>query len=478
MFDAGFDPSVGGAPAKPLVWGVGALCKAAGDALNMRFNPVQVRGEISGFSRAPSGHCYFTLKDAQGQLRCAMFRRAADALRFAPRDGDSVELLGRLGVYEARGDLQLVVERMAPVGQGALYERFVQLKAKLQAQGLFDADRKRPLPAQPRGIGLVTSLGAAALHDVMSALRRRAPHVPVWLVPAAVQGAQAPAAIIAALEALYAVVLQQDQAEDGAYPHSNVHPQARQMFVDVIVLARGGGSLEDLWAFNDEQLAHAMARSPVPLISGVGHETDFSIADFVADLRAPTPTAAAELASPSRQSLLDGLQALQLGLTRGVERRLQQQAQRLDMAAARLSRPAQLLHAQRLDVTRLQARLRPGVQRWVERQGDGLARLENRLDQAQSRQHERTRDALARTEARWAQALTGALNAQHQRLARAELRLSLLDPQLVLQRGYSWLTDTDGQLLTQVGQLPPGKPVRATVSDGSVDLTVTQPRLI
>ena len=458
---------------KPMVWGVGALCKAAGDALNMRFNPVQVRGEISGFSRAPSGHCYFTLKDASGQLRCAMFRRAAQGMRFAPRDGDSVEVLGRLGVYEARGDLQLVVERMAPVGQGALYERFLQLKAKLAEQGLFDADRKRPLPAQPRGIGLVTSLGAAALHDVMSALHRRAPHVPVWLAPATVQGAQAPASIMAALEQLYAAVLRQESAGDAPYP-----TQALPGHIDLILLVRGGGSLEDLWAFNDEQLAHTIARSPVPLISGVGHETDFSIADFVADLRAPTPTAAAELASPARQHLLDGLQALQQRLTHCVERRLQQQAQRLDMAAARLSRPAQLLQAQRLDLTRLQARLTHSVQRRLERQGDGLERLASRLQQAQARQRERTRDALARSEARWSQAVHAALAAHRQRLARAELRLSLLDPQLVLNRGYSWLTDTDGKLLTQVAQLPPGKPVRATVSDGSVDLTVTQPRLI
>ncbi len=458
---------------KRMVWGVGALCKAAGDALNMRFNPVQVRGEISGFSRAPSGHCYFTLKDGNGQLRCAMFRRAAQTMRFAPRDGDSVEVLGRLGVYEARGDLQLVVERMAPVGQGALYERFLQLKAKLAEQGLFDADRKRPLPAQPRGIGLVTSLGAAALHDVMSALRRRAPHVPVWLAPATVQGAQAPASIIAALEQLYAAVLSEESAADAPY---SGQPLPRH--IDLILLVRGGGSLEDLWAFNDEQLAHTIARSPVPLISGVGHETDFSIADFVADLRAPTPTAAAELASPARQQLLDGLQALQQRLTHSVERRLQQQAQRLDMAAARLSRPAQLLHAQRLDLTRLQARLTHSMQRQLERQGDGLDRLATRLSQAQVRQRERTRDALTRSEARWSQAANGALDAHRQRLARAELRLSLLDPQLVLNRGYSWLTDTDGKLLTQVAQLPPGKPVRATVSDGSVDLTVTQPRLI
>src|SRR6187549_2051916 len=238
----------------PRIWQVGALCRAIADSLEARFNPVAVRGEVSGFSRASSGHCYFTLKDGQGQLRCAMFRRAASLLEFMPRDGELVEVNGRLGVYEPRGDLQLIVESLQRAGQGALFEQFLRLKARLEAQGLFDPARKRPLPVLPRGIGLVTSLGAAALHDVVTCLRRRAPHVPVVLAPAAVQGAQAPAELIRALSALYRL------AEAGK--------------VDVILLVRGGGSIEDLWAFNSEQLARSIVQSPVPLISGVGHETD------------------------------------------------------------------------------------------------------------------------------------------------------------------------------------------------------------
>ncbi len=454
---------------KPLVWGVGALCKAAGDALNMRFNPVSVRGELSGFSRAPSGHCYFTLKDAHGQLRCAMFRRAAVGLRFLPRDGDLVEVQGRLGVYESRGDLQLVAERMAPVGQGALYERFLQLKAKLEAQGLFDADRKRPLPAMPRGIGLVTSLGAAALHDVLTALRRRVPHLPVWLVPATVQGAHAPQEMVSALDRLYAAVLEQNTAVDAAYPNP---------LIDVIVLVRGGGSLEDLWAFNDEQLAHAIARSPVPVISGVGHETDFTIADFVADLRAPTPTAAAELVSQSRDALRHRLQAWQADLNLSVERRLQQHAQRLDAAAARLARPAQVVHAQHMGLARLQSRLGSAVGRQIERQCNGLATLATRLTQASERQLERGQDRLLRQSERLDRALVRDTERRQERLARLEMRLSLLNPQLVLNRGYSLLTAPDGTVLSQVAQLSPGTPVRAIVSDGHADLTVTQPRLI
>ncbi|HZY15041.1 MAG TPA: exodeoxyribonuclease VII large subunit, partial [Ramlibacter sp.] len=269
------------------VWAVGALCRAVADALEARFNPVAVRGELTGFSRAASGHCYFSLKDGQGQLRCAMFRRSASLLDFSPRDGELVEVTGRLGVYEARGDLQLVVESMRRAGQGALFEQFLRLKAKLEAEGLFDAARKRQVPLLPRGIGIVTSLGAAALHDVVTCLRRRAPHVPVVLAPAAVQGSDAPGQLVAGLQALYGLAARGD--------------------VDLILLVRGGGSIEDLWAFNDEQLARTIVASPVPLVSGVGHETDFPIADFCADLRAPTPTAAAELAAQPRDTWLAAL---------------------------------------------------------------------------------------------------------------------------------------------------------------------------
>ena len=265
----------------PRIWAVGALCRAIADVLDNSFNPVAVRGEISGFTRAASGHCYFTLKDASGQLRCAMFKRAAQMLDFRPVDGELVEIRGRLGVYEPRGELQLVVEHMRRAGQGAWFEQFLKLKAQLEAEGLFDAERKRPLPTMPRGIGVVTSLGAAALHDVASALQRRVPHIPVVLAPSLVQGPDAPPTLVQALQQLCQL------------PH-----------IDVILLVRGGGSMEDLWAFNDEHLARAIVNCPVPIISGVGHETDFTIADFCADLRAPTPTAAAEMCAVPQSELL------------------------------------------------------------------------------------------------------------------------------------------------------------------------------
>jgi exodeoxyribonuclease VII large subunit len=243
----------------PRTWSVGALGRAIADALDARFNPVAVRGEISGFTRASSGHCYFTLKDSQGQLRCAMFKRAAQLLDFSPADGELVELRGRLGVYEPRGELQLIVESMRRAGQGAWFEAFLQRKAKLEAEGLFAPERKRSLDAMPRCIGVVTSLGAAALHDVATALQRRVPHIPVVLAPSLVQGEQAGASLVQALQAL-----------------------SRVPDMDVILLVRGGGSMEDLWAFNDEALARAIVACPVPVVSGVGHETDFTIADFCA----------------------------------------------------------------------------------------------------------------------------------------------------------------------------------------------------
>ncbi|MEG1202686.1 MAG: exodeoxyribonuclease VII large subunit, partial [Comamonas sp.] len=223
------------------VWEVGALCRAVADALAARFNPVLVRGELSGFSRAASGHCYFNLKDANGQIRCAMFKRAAQSLGFNPRDGELVEVVGKLGVYEQRGDLQLIVEDMRRAGQGALFEQFLRLKAQLESEGLFAAERKRPLPLMPRGIGVVTSLGAAALHDVVTALRRRVPQLPVVLVPALVQGGQAAPSMVDALQKLYLLAQSQKAFDAG------LSDKAPAVAIDAILVVRGGGSLEDLW---------------------------------------------------------------------------------------------------------------------------------------------------------------------------------------------------------------------------------------
>ncbi|MBA3771974.1 MAG: exodeoxyribonuclease VII large subunit [Ramlibacter sp.] len=414
----------------PRIWQVGALCRAIADSLEARFNPVAVRGEVSGFSRASSGHCYFSLKDVQGQIRCAMFRRAAGLLEFMPRDGEMVEVMGRLGVYEPRGDLQLVVESLSRAGQGALFEQFLQLKARLQAQGLFDTVRKRQLPALPKGIGLVTSLGAAALHDIVTALARRAPHVPVVLAPAPVQGAQAPAELVRALLALYRL------AADGE--------------LDVILLVRGGGSIEDLWAFNDEQLARTIVQSPVPVISGVGHETDFTIADFCADLRAPTPTAAAELATQPRDSWLASLDAVQGRLRGSIARRADVAGQRLDQVASRLGRPLARMAGQQLRLGRMADRLRHAV--------TGRAKHD-------AARFEQARSGLM-------QSVQARLHRGTQALDRARLRLDLLDPRLVLQRGYALLADESGRPVTSARETHPGQALVATLADGEVALTV------
>jgi len=426
--DAGKSP-LAGQGARIRVWPVGSLLRAIADSLEARFNPVAVQGEITGFSRAASGHCYFSLKDEQGQIRCAMFRRAVSLLDFSPSDGQLVELRGRLGVYEPRGELQLVVESMRQAGQGNLFEQFLKLKAKLEAEGLFETGRKRALPLLPRAIGVVTSLGAAALHDVVTALQRRVPHIPVVLYPASVQGAQAPGELRDALRKAY-----------------------QRHEVDVLLLVRGGGAMEDLWAFNDEQLARTIVDSPMPVVSGVGHETDFTIADFCADVRAPTPTAAAELCAQPQSVWLGVLDLALSRLQNGVDRQLQAYNQRLDWAASRVSRPSHL-------VTRQQARLASYAQSLRHAMLSIVKHEKTRLQGLQAEVPRKVADCVQRS--------------QHQ-IERAQLRLELLDPKLVLKRGYAWVTDDEGQALTRAQDLALGQKLRLHLSQGQAGVTVSE----
>ena len=412
------------------VWQVSGLMRALADAVSARFNPVRVEGEVSGFARAASGHCYFALKDADAQVRCAMFRRAASALTALPRDGDRVEVVGKLDVYGPRGDLQLIVETLEAAGQGALFERFMRLKNRLEAEGLFAPDRKKPLPAMPRSICVVTSLGAAALHDVVTALKRRVPHLPVTVFPASVQGAQAPAELCRALEDAY--------AQCG-------HNGSNQ----VLLLVRGGGSLEDLWAFNDEQLARTLARAPMPVISGVGHETDFTIADFVADLRAPTPTAAAEMCAPERTSLLRGLDVTYQRLGVQVQRLLDTRAQRLDRLTQRLARPSDRMA----------------------RQQHFLQVMAHRLSRGVSDNWKQESNALNALEANLSLKIKATVERQALRLDSHAAVLTRLDPRLVLNRGYAWLSNDDGQPITRRVDISAGQSVRATLADGEVEMT-------
>ena len=293
---------------------VGDLNRAIAASLEDRFDTVWVSGEISNFKAYDSGHWYFSLKDEEGQIRCVMFRGRNGQVGFMPQSGDLVEVSANLGMYVPRGDIQLTIQTLRRAGLGGLYEAFLKLKAKLAQEGLFDDERKREIPSHPRSIGIITSPQAAALKDVLSTLARRAPHILIVIYPTLVQGPDAPAGIIAALKA----------AE-------------KEKAVDVLLLVRGGGSIEDLWAFNDEQLAYAIADSSIPVVSGVGHETDFTIADFVADLRAPTPTGAAELAAPRRDQMLQELDAIMQALLQRINQRVEREAQTLDQLALRLS---------------------------------------------------------------------------------------------------------------------------------------------
>ncbi|MEO8298367.1 MAG: exodeoxyribonuclease VII large subunit [Burkholderiales bacterium] len=414
-----------------MVWEVPALLQAVGDALNTRFAAVAVRGEISGFSRAASGHCYFTLKaqDGSAALRCAMFRRAAVLLEVAPRDGMVVEVRGRVAVYEARGELQLIVEALRPAGAGALMEQFLRLKARLQAQGLFDAARKRPVNPYPRRIGIVSSLGAAALHDVVTALARRAPQVELIVYPSPVQGAGAAAQLTAA-------VLQASARAE----------------VDTLLLCRGGGSVEDLWAFNDEQLVHVLAAAPMPVISGIGHETDFTLCDFVADLRAPTPTAAAELAATPREDCLAALTHAERRLSLRLHASLDRQAQALDRLTLRLHKPSELLRREQQRLQGLAQRLGLAAPQGVARQARQLMHLAQRLLVAQ--RHQR------------ASATQG--------LTAVAARLQALDPSRVLARGYAWVSDDGHPAITSVDQVQPGRQVTITLADGRVQSVVQE----
>lgn len=423
---------------EPRVWSVGALCLAIADTLNARFNPVAVKGEISGFARAASGHCYFNLKDDSGQIRCAMFKRAASALGFVPRDGELVEVRGKLGVYEARGDLQLIVDSMQRAGQGDLFAQFLKLKATLEAEGLFEPSRKQDIPAQPRAIGLITSLGAAALHDVASALQRRVPHIPVILAPASVQGANAPVELLRSLQ----------QLVGWQGPTTNASPQG--LAVDVILMVRGGGAMEDLWAFNDESLVRAIASCPIPIVSGVGHETDFTLADFAADLRAPTPTAAAEMVATERGQLLGELDAFQEELSTALNLTVDRMNQRLDWIAGRLGRPSSRLSDQTRRLSRISQSMMFGLKGQVQRNQQKLQRLAESMPRARQQN----------------------LNDAQRQLQNFEMRLGLLDPHLVLDRGYAWLTDEAGQALTKVDSFQTDQRVTATLADGKVQLQV------
>lgn len=411
---------------------VSELNRTARRLLEQQFPLLWVAGEVSNLTRAASGHVYFTLKDEQAQVRCVMFRSRVQLLPWKLDNGQQVEVQALVTLYEARGDFQLNVEGMRRAGIGRLYELFLKLRERLAAEGLFAPERKREIPRYPRRVGIVTSPQAAALRDVIAALRRRAPHVELVIYPTLVQGAEAPAAIIAALDKAYA-------RSDGC---------------DLLLVVRGGGSIEDLWAFNDEAVARKLAVSPAPTIVGVGHETDTTIADYVADRRAATPTAAAELASAGWFEAATEVEVLDDALRSTLQSALETRMQALDRLALRLVHPAQRLAAGRQRLELLAHRLRAAMQQQMIVQ-PRLDRLNHRLRQSMAAQ-------LAR---------------RHQQLSRCQGGLAALSPLATLERGYSIVRGADGCIVQDAAQVAEGDALQLQFSRGSADARVTKRNL-
>jgi len=428
---------------------ISELNRRARALLENSFAPLWVSGEISNLTQHASGHWYFSLKDEKAQVRCVMFRHRNQYLDFAPKAGMQVEARVLVSLYEPRGDFQLNVESMRPGGLGVLYEAFAKLKAKLEAEGLFDPARKRALPAFPQQIGIITSPQAAALRDVLSTLHRRMPALPIVLYPTPVQGKGAHLQIVQAI----AVANQRQEC-------------------DVLILCRGGGSIEDLWEFNEEAVARAIVASRIPIVCGVGHETDFTMADFAADQRAPTPTAAAELASPNRADLAQRLQVLQQRMAHHITRSLETRMQLLDHLTKRLAHPGQRLQHQRQQLAHLCQRLQRAARHGLDTQGWGVKQLSERLANAQPDlaspaqrcEHLATRFALA---------MKNRLVQAHQEQARLSANLLHLNPQSILQRGYSITRDAQGCIVRDSAALAVGSAVELTFAVGAAQAKIT-----
>ncbi len=411
---------------------------------------VWVRGEISNFVAASSGHWYFSLKDEQAQVRCVMFRHKQQYLDFRPANGMQVEVHALATLYEARGEFQLTLERMRPAGQGALYEAFERLKAKLSDEGLFDPARKRELPQFPRQIGIVTSPQAAALRDALRTLTNRMPSVPVVLYPTPVQGEGAARKIAQA-----------------------IHTANERAECDVLIVCRGGGSIEDLWSFNEEVVARAIAASEIPVISGVGHETDFTIADFVADLRAATPTAAAQAAVPDRHALQHALGQQGQQLTQTLMRQIERRMQQVDYLQRRLVHPAQRLQQQTDQLGALHRRLVLSQGSLMQQRAWQWRSLTQRLG-VLAPDYSASQNQLTTHAKRMASALSRQLERHADRLLALQQHLHLLDPNQVLARGYSLVRNAQGQIVSDSRNIKQGEGLEIAFAQGSARVQVQE----
>jgi exodeoxyribonuclease VII large subunit len=427
---------------KARVFRVAELNLAIKQLLESNIPLLWVRGEISNLVKAASGHFYFSLKDDQAQVRCVMFRHKSVLQNNPISNGQLVEVLAVATLYEQRGDFQLTVEQLRPAGLGILYEQFEKLKQSLQSEGLFDAGRKRALPVFPRRIGIITSAQAAALRDVITTLRLRLPSMPVVLYPTPVQGTGSAEKIAAAIK----VANQRSEC-------------------DVLILCRGGGSIEDLWAFNEEVVARAIAASGIPIVCGVGHETDFTIADFVADERAPTPTAAAQRVVPDRHALLRSLRDTAQHLERAQRNRLQNAMQAVDYLQRRLIHPEKQLQRQAHQLDQLQQRMQRAFAYRKQHQHWQWQSLSQRL-RAASGDFARLQQRQANLGQRLVYALSAAQEKRRARVDNAAQHLGLLNPQQVLARGYSMVQDDRGGIVSDAGQLVVGAELRITFAQG------------
>ena len=431
---------------------VSELNAAADDLLQTELAGYWVSGEISNLTRAASGHYYFALKDDQAQVRCALFKFAAARLTQPLKEGDHIEVLGKIGIYGARGEFQITVNEVRQMGLGRLFERYERLKARLQEQGFFDEERKRSLPAQPRAIGIVTSLAAAALRDVVSTLKRRAPHITVIVYPTPVQGAGSEQHIAQAIQTA----------------------QQRQE-VDVLIVCRGGGSIEDLWAFNEEAVVYAVAACTLPVVSGVGHETDFTLCDFVADVRAPTPTAAAELVSPNNTEHLRRLQHVREILQQHTWQHYRNAAQKTDWLAQRIQHPRQKLAEQNKTLQYLAQSMQQYGRQRCERQQHRLQQLAynltaNRPDIAQQKQR------LSQEQAALSVAIKQNLQYKIQKVMQYRQLMDATSPYSVLQRGYALVRDARGHVVRQAERLRLGQKVHVEFAEGQADMQVLPPQ--
>nr|WP_265947876.1 exodeoxyribonuclease VII large subunit [Dechloromonas sp. A34] len=438
-------------PVDDSILSVSSLNRLVRECLESTFPLTWIGGEISNLTYAASGHVYFSLKDASAQVRCVMWRSRAQLLGWRLENGQKIEARALVSFYEPRGEFQLNVEAIRRAGQGDLFERFLKLKAKLDSEGLFAAERKRPLPAFPRHLAIVTSPQAAALRDVLTTLHRRAPHLRISLFPTPVQGEGAGEKIAAAL----------------------AQASRSDCDCDAIILCRGGGSIEDLWSFNEEVVARAIVATSIPVVAGVGHETDFTIADFAADLRAPTPTAAAELISPDRDALLARLGELQRQLARRMERSLAEHQQRIDWLAARLIHPADKIRQRNADLKALGRRLRQAIGRQGEASQLRLDSLRQRFSSARPRP-EQLAEGLSHLHFRLSSRTLWQISQQAAKLNALSSGLKQLDPDAVLARGYALAIGPDGRVVRDAATLTAGDTLKLDFARGSAQATVNQ----